>query len=154
MKPTYSEQWQKITSAYLNDKLNPYHPCACFIGNLLNNQMYWIDGRDGGCFIPNHRRDGYMKAIGIIKEESGGLYSPKEIYLMEKNFLSVINNNTTNSNKDIDNIDPARKNHPNYENALYSAMVSTLELLKQIHISKGEDVDNGLVLTKRQTSTT
>jgi hypothetical protein len=40
--------------------------------------------------------------------------------------------------------------HENYENALFNAMCNALEVLKQIHIAWGENVDETPVFKKRE----
>lgn len=140
MQPTYAQQWQKITSAYLNDTLDPYRNCACFIGNMLNGKFSWSLGRtiDGDYrVVPSFNKRHIIIAEECIAKEAGGLYTIEDICRLEDNFLQFA---------------IAAPCSPNYENALYEAMVSTLELLRQIHISKGEDVD-ALPLVKREVKT-
>lgn len=40
--PTFKEQYNKIVNAYLKGELNPWDGCACFVGNLLNNNKLAI----------------------------------------------------------------------------------------------------------------
>lgn len=42
---TFQEQFDKLVKAYMNDKVKPMAPCACFVGNLLNGNMAWSDAR-------------------------------------------------------------------------------------------------------------
>jgi hypothetical protein len=44
------------------------------------------------------------------------------------------------------------RTHPNYEEALFNAFSSTLDMLKEIHITLGEDVES-YTFTKRQLQT-
>jgi hypothetical protein len=41
------------------------------------------------------------------------------------------------------------KENPQYENVLFDAMCAALDILKKIHISRGETINEGLELTKR-----
>lgn len=153
--PTYKEQWQKITSAYLNNELEPYDGCACFIGNMLNKKNSWEDLRGGmpcmgrGYVEPIYGED-YKRGLKFINSEAHGVYTPGNIVKLENNFLGIIYEKCGGDTISDDlGFDKVIKAHPNYEQALYEAMVSTLELLRQIHISKGEDVD-ALPLKRRE----
>lgn len=133
-QPTYETQWQKITSAYVNNTLKPYNECACFIGNLLNGKGAWGMCRDWDFEMDAHLIPGFpgfTEAINFIKKESRGLYTPQQIVDMENNFLNV---------------------YAQYGNeaSLYEAMTSTLELLRQIHLANGDETAIEIPLTKRQ----
>lgn len=125
--PTFQEQYNKIVDAYYKNELKPYIGCACFVGNLLNNKDKWGMARDfvnedtdTDLIIFRETTNPY-RFIGIqcIKEESNDLYSIEDICQLEQNFLRKYSDS-----------DP--------ENSLFNAMETTLELLKQIHESKGE----------------
>lgn len=151
-KPTYKEQFDKITRAYIANELKPYSNCACFIGNLLGGEEWSMCrleyGKVGNSNILLIAF--YMQAIDFIHDMSAGLYSPKNILDMEKNFLEIISFNTSKS-KILG--DPYNKvSHSNYENALFLAMESTLKMLKQIHIDSGEIVDQ-ILFEQRQLQT-
>lgn len=135
--PTYKEQFDKITRAYFSCELWPYNPCACFVGNLLNNTSEWIGGRYGSFENGNHfsYNYNYREGVDSIRKESNNLYSPDEIASLEELFLSSIA-------KDGDNGISA-------ENALYNGMDCTLDALRKIHESKGEVVDT-IPFKKRQ----
>jgi len=130
--PTYKEQFDKITRAYIADELQPTNSCACFIGNLLNNNREWAMGRvfdwknHGIGVVANEHL-----IMLVVNAEANGLYSAQEIVDMEDNFLSIYSDGFQS------------------EDALFHAMESTLEMLKQIHISKGEQVDP-IPFAKRQ----
>jgi len=145
----YEEAWQKITTAYVNDKLNPYMPCACFIGNLLGN-IDWAECRWGEAW----KGEGFPVKFHDYFALKG--YSPREIINMENNFLRIIYEGVGKPSL----FDAIAKNgminiareHPDYEDLLYKAMVSTLEMLRQIHIAKGEVIDE-IPLRKRELQT-
>lgn len=122
--PTYKQQFDKLTVAYIENKVDPYDACACFIGNLLNGKDAWLRCRQGYTYeVSAFRLIVDDKAFSCIREESGGLYTPREIIDMEYNFLYTYGHFGKN------------------ENSLFEAFCSTLEMLKNIHISKGEDVE-------------
>lgn len=152
-QPTYEQQWQKITSAYLNKLLNPYIECACFIGNILSNRRDWSGCRRGeiesgeGYLYPTSPL--YKRADLFIAKQSNNLYTPNIIVTLENNFLKILHINTPGKvaewygGKDV-------VRHPNYENALYEAMTSTLELLRQIHEAAGDETAKEITLQKRE----
>lgn len=143
-KPTYAEQWQKLTEAYVNDRVNAYEPCCCFVGNLLNGTDGWEACRkssDGwGMEVYRHpfvsltlfddTTSMYVDGRESIELHSNGLYKPIDIIQLEQLFLRTYN--TTKN-----------------EESLFKAFCVTLDLLKQIHISKGEVIDETPVFTKR-----
>lgn len=154
-QPTYKEQYDKIVRAYLRNELEPFENCACFIGNLLNGTTMWSVGRKASILRETTRSviTGSIKThlIGVpvcevdsgaclriakisVKAESHGLYEFADIMAMEQNFLFTYL-------KD-------REDWLSADDSLFHALYSTLEMLRLIHISKGEDVD-AIPLTKR-----
>lgn len=148
-RPTYAEQYEKIVQAYLKEQLQPFIECACFIGNLLNGKREWSRARRPD--TPHVHREfeefvspdlvlipsvGPNVSIGLhcIKEEGGGMYEVKDIIAMEQNFLRIYNKGDKS------------------EDALFEAMCSTLEMLRQVHIDKGEIVES-IPLKKRELAT-
>lgn len=146
---TFKEAFDRITTAYLNNELHPYDNCACFVGNLLNGDELWsccrynygIAGK-----VCNVDEEEYQQDIHLIR---GSGYTPSEIMYMENNFLTIIDENTYHSLKK-DGYISVGDDHPDYENALFLAMDSTLEILKSIHQSKGENVDTSVSFSKRK----
>jgi len=136
-KPTFKEQSEKIIQAYLKCEINAGDACACFVGNLLNNKGEWIDGRHSfeyGKVDPN--KNMRSRAIECINQESNSLYTLQEILELEEKFMTERYTRTGND--------------MNREDALFNAMTSTLEMLKQIHISKGEVIEDEITLQKRE----
>lgn len=131
--PSYNEMFNKITEAYISGKLEPCNSCACFIGNMLNGKYGWADKRILSNPIIALKPDEYETVFGF--------YTMSEIVSMEENFLHTINlSDGQKSNK--------------YEDTLFMAMETTLDMLKSIHESKGEIIDEAPVFTKRQLQTT
>jgi len=122
--PMFLEQYSKIVGAYLRDELNPMSVCACFVGNLLNNNCAWNTGNPIGC----------------IEKEANGLYTHEEIKQLERTF-------TYEPDGSAEWFDLSGKILK--EEGLYKAMERTLLLLKKIHESKGEVVESYL-FEKRQ----
>jgi hypothetical protein len=148
MMKTYQEQWQNITSAYVNNEMDPYQCEACFVGNLLRNPV-WALIRDCNTATGN----GQLESSFSCLEEYLHGYTPEEILSLENNFLKILYEETGKPKiLVLRGPNGVVKSHPNYENALYKAMVSTLEILRNIHISRGENVDE-IPLQKRQLAT-
>lgn len=135
---TYKEQFDKLTRAYIAEEVNPYRSCNCFIGNLLGTDEW--------------KRN--------IESEHNGQYSGEEIANMEVNFMSTVKHLTIGgrdnffanafSEREINLLRDSIFTHPNYENALFKAFESTLDMLKLIHIFKGEIINNAPIFIKRQ----
>jgi hypothetical protein len=130
--PTFREQYDKIVGAYLRDELQPLESCACFVGNLLNNTPGW------GTFSWFPHLPVFPPLIRIkdnIRSQSNGLYSLEDIQTLEKCFLG------RRFDDDEPLHAPSEFNQP-YEDRLYRAMERTLLLLRQIHESKGEVIED------------
>lgn len=135
--PLFKEQFDKIITAYFKGTLKPFSQCNCFVGNLLNNNKQWAKcrhlGGDTEEIIERIRAKdkNYSFAESNIKKESNGLYNRFDIIRLEKNFLLTYIRNGKN------------------EEALFEAMSSTLDVLKEIHRSKGEVIEE-IVVEKRK----
>lgn len=153
----YKEAFDVITSAYINETLNPMDACACFIGNLLGSSE-WVPtrfyDRHGRSMPSIHPSISRSFAASFILEKG---YTVEQIVMLENNFLRIARPEIDDA---IDEYYHAFNfglppDFPKYdsEDSLYEAMVSTLEMLRQIHIKNGEDVD-AIPLEKRKLATT
>lgn len=142
--PTFKTQFDKLTRAYIENKIIRTDSCFCFVGNLLNNNSNWANGRGDIYWTDGTRNISAEDCIiskkiisEVIIKEAGGLYTPIEIIMLEGEFMS-------NGRPDqyIDDIDA--------EEALFRGFEKTLELLKQIHISKGENIEEQFEFKKRE----
>lgn len=142
----YKTQFDKLTSAYIAGKVDPYSACGCFVGNLLNNSINWVKARDLDLKVA---KDQTTKTISkeCVDEESNNSYSLQEIYDLERIFLRTYREN----NGDYYAFDSIRGTGATKqdEDALFIAFEKTLEYLKQLHISKGEVIDEIPVFEKR-----
>jgi hypothetical protein len=154
---TFKEAFDLLTRAYISGQVDPWNCTACFVGNLLNSPNWREAHYSTFERIMNMIPTSPTYAYEAMKQWREGVdliisngYTVEETKALEENFLQVIEDHTFV--KDIyDGNDKVE--HPNYENALFLAFESTLELLKRIHISKGEDVDGEFLFTKRQLQT-
>ena len=139
--PTYKEQFDKLTRAYINGEVNPFSPCACFIGNLLNGAREWsVTGECVGNHFGDHVRD-------CILKEANGLYTEDEINELENSFMNEDNGDFPSLWSSLVIVG---KFKDWYEDALFIAFERCLDQLKQIHQSKGEIIDETPVFQKRQ----
>lgn len=136
MQLTYQQAYDKIIEAYFKDEIQPYSGTFCFCGTLCDNDSDWW-------------------GMAILQNLPYNNYRGHELYSMEDALLVTIMNLTQKGeDKYYSLMDGARTaivTHPNYENALFAGMSAALDVLKEIHRSRGEDVDNiSKPFTKRQ----
>jgi len=131
---TYQQAYDKIIQAYFNDEIQPYNSDFCFCGTLA-------DGADNWC-----------RWSDVTKSQ----YTAKQYSLMEIGLLGTISNimgehipemrdNVFANSTDKTDYGSLRKQleaHEKFEDALFQGMCAALEVLKQIHKERGEDVDN------------
>jgi len=115
--PTYKEQFDKITEAYIKGEIEPYRANFCFCGTLCDNSSSWF----GICEVEHHN---YKH------------YNGEEYVMMEVALLDTL--------RDVDRVDIE------WEDKLFEGMVAALEVLKEIHISKGEIIDETPKFSKRE----
>src|SRR5688572_8006171 len=123
---TYKQAYNKIIEAYFKDEIQSYNAEFCFCGTLspVNRYAEWYTS----------------------------LYSSAEYRLMEKALLTIIRDQTVGECAcDIyggtgHTYDNRYKIicHENYETALFNGMCAALEVLKEIHRSRGENVDEDI----------
>lgn len=123
IQPTYEQQWQKITEAYMRNEIQPYHPNFCFCGTLCDNSNDWF--QESG----EYHRD-------------FGIYKGKDFVKMEVALLSK-----TDENVDRGGICISEK--ADYEQAIFEGMVDALEELRKIHEAKGDPTAKPIALQKR-----
>lgn len=126
---TYKQAYDKIIDAYFKDEIEPYNREFCFCGTLgainLNDFLIHWDTR---------------------------LYSNVDYYNMEYALLSTIRDLTVGKNESIYincDRDMVTK-HPNYEQVLFEGMSAALDVLKQIHINRGEIIDEPIETFKKR----
>lgn len=123
---TFQEQFDKLVKAYMNDKVKPMTPCACFVGNLLNGSMAWSDARscavridDSVVFRSKPSKNLRYKAEKSIRLNSDGTYTYDKIMYLERTFMMAWAKNRS-------------------EEGMFEAFEKTLLVLREIHESKGE----------------
>ena len=148
--PSFKEQFDKLTEAYIAGKVNPFRTCACFVGNLLNGNATWTNLKDfhldlqifSTCDIPKRTTDIIERSKQDLQIEGKGLYTIEDIIKLEENFmLFFMNQGMAWLGNEVD---------AEMEECLFQAFYSTLEALRKLHVSKGEVVDETPVFVKRQ----
>jgi hypothetical protein len=129
----YNEAHNKVIDAYFKDEIQPYDGNFCLCGNLSSDCAYsWAGGWNLEYYSEEEYRALEYALLSTIAEQTLG---GKDIYYiyMDQERLEIIN-------------------HPNYEDALFNGMAKGLEVLREIHIKRGEDVDGQLIpqFAKRQ----
>lgn len=129
----YKQAYDKIIDAYFRDEIKPYDLQFCFCGTLAIAD-------------PRRRFDRWNYATACNYSEQP--YSKLEFQKMEAALLVSLGNKSPSifywDGLGID------WDHPDYENRLFIAMSAALDVLKEIHRSRGENVDEELTpFTKR-----
>lgn len=125
---TYKQAYDKIIEAYFKDEIRPNEYDFCFCGTLAGNR-HWTDEGD-----PNY---------------SGAEYSKMELALFSSFPETKITYITGPCFED------QYAYHPettilDYEDKLFAGMSAALDVLKQIHIDRGEIIDEPIPFTQRQ----
>jgi len=126
----FRTQYEKLVKAYINNEVQPWEECACFVGNLLNKNETWgharLNCQEWG-ILSNIQSQVDIASMHIFKE-SDGTYTVQEILDLEKTFMKAIGNWFSWDATD--------------EETLFNAFEKTLLHLRQIHESKGEVIED------------
>lgn len=126
--PTYKQQYDKIIQAYFKDEIKPMSMNFCFCGTLADKV---VDSADGS-----------------QEEWESKDYTMPEFLKMEEALMIGLK---ANKNKNSGwNIFSARTSDADYEERLFEGMCAALEVLKKIHIERGEIIDEDPVFQKRK----
>lgn len=149
---TYQEQFNRLTEAYIKLEVNPFSACNCFVGNLLNNNTMWSNFRSYSALVSSDRPVESCKLVSGWGNKYE--YSLDEVISLERCFLlTYIGNNYNQLNAfitdecdfetEIYGEDPIT--YEEYlviqEEALFKAFEDTLDVLKEIHTKRGENVE-------------
>lgn len=156
---SFKRQFDKLTAAYINDEVNPYDNCACFIGNMLNcgswgKQRVMSHFGNGDLIDPSEcierpfclSKSDVLYSIKII--ENAG-FTREQINNLEETFLQTLYKYGGNQNywQITEN-----QHGQTYEDALFLAFEKTLNILRDMYVSNGwpmgEEVETKFV--KRQ----
>jgi hypothetical protein len=119
---TYKQAYDKIIEAYFKNQIKPLSADFCFCGTLAGGSNRWF-----GESCEWHKDFGNYKGREYVRMEVALFDGLKK------------SSGTEHWYNDM----------PGYEDALFSGMCAALDVLKQIHIERGEIVDDLPSLTKR-----
>lgn len=120
---TYKQAYDKIIDAYFKDEIKPYDPAFCFCGTLCDNSVNWFLNP---C-TEHYTSHGYLG---------------KDFVKMEVALWSTLIN---------DEGQPLHEEGtPEFELELFDGMSAALDVLKEIHESKGEIVDEPIETFKKR----
>lgn len=141
---TYKQAYDKIIEAYFKDQIQPYEPKFCFCGTLSGGSNWergMYNGRELRLMEASLLKTLRAETLGFIGEPVMVEEASPELGC---GHLAYYEPRQTNGS--IEEI----IEHPNYETALFNGMVAALGTLKEIHRSRGEDVDGDIpVFSKR-----
>jgi hypothetical protein len=123
---TYNEAYNKIIEAYFKDEIKPNDMKFCFCGTLANNSTDWYPHLNYGNYTGREYKRMEAALFKAFPETNWGFGLPS----LRQN----------ERNEGIEN----------YEEKLFAGMSAALDVLKQIHIERGEVIDETPVFTKRQ----
>jgi hypothetical protein len=144
---TFKEAYDRLMKAYMSCEVNAFNSKFCICGNLENNDRQWI--RES----LNHKRFG--KCSGLLN------YSGEEYIEMEDAYMGPIiiyfSSNYPNPPDThgysrytslITQYNSGKIDLPGYEDANFEGFCDAIEVLKEIHRTRGENVDD-VVFEKR-----
>jgi len=116
---TFKQAFDKITEAYIKGDIQPYHVDFCFCGTLASRR-----GISWDTSIYSFAQLSAME-FALLEEIRAQTMGGPDMYFRTGNGISR----------------ESVFNHPRYEQALFDGMVKALDVLRKIHISRGEDVE-------------
>jgi hypothetical protein len=129
-KLTYQEAYNKVIDAYFNDYIKPMDANFCICGTLCGNKCSWL-------------------SVRIIKKDHS--YTVEEYERIENallhNFTSLGVEKCYETGYERGhwvyfNLNTELAAHPDYEELLFKGMCDAIEVLKDIHKGRGEDIDS------------
>lgn len=131
---SYKQAYDKIIDAYFKDEIRPMDNSFCFCGMLANNNWDWR------LQFSSPKNQYHYTALEYTLMESALFKGMGEI------LGEVIDNRYSCSEYEQLVEDYSCE----IEDAIFNGMCAALEVLKQIHIDRGEIIDEDLKLTKRE----
>lgn len=144
---TYKQAFDKITEAYIKGEIKPYSKSYCVCGNLSGgrewSRIMSYREFDNDVFVREYSGDKFIERP-MMELRAKHFYSGYEYYAIEDALLTTIKNIAfPDSESKYSTVDLFHEpeDNPKYEEALFKGMCAALEVLKQIHISRGETID-------------
>lgn len=119
---TFKEAENLIFEAYFKDEILPFDNKYCFCGTLSPNES-WASPIINGIFMP------YPYTLDEYTSMEGALFRGMSEVIQDDRHQTMY--------------------HPKYEDAILLGMTYALNVLKDIHLKRGEVIDNSVNLKKR-----
>ena len=123
---TYKQAYDKIIEAYFKDEIKPNDTKFCFCGTLNNNDSSWYS-------------------------EDGFFYKRLELVKMEAALFKAFPETDWEYNRPTFSCE--QELITNYEDKLFEGMCAALEVLREIHINRGENIEGQFEFKKRELAT-
>jgi len=131
----YKEAYDKLINAYFKDQIKPYDRSFCFCGTIGRSyDLGWDHSKYSG--LEYHNMEAAL--LDTISIEM----TPFIPEMRDNKFARSTNRS------DLFEVRKKLEAHPEYENAIFEGFVNALEVLRKIHISRGEIIEP-VKLTKR-----
>lgn len=138
---THKEARDKLVEAYLNDKIHPYDITSCVCGILNDHKGDWFS-----CVVTH-------TALRCHYHNDTQYYSGVELYDMEHALLQHLHEVFKNKTKYDPHVNKVHISKlPNYEDELFIGFCKSLDVLKEIHIRRGENVDEDIPVKRLLTN--
>lgn len=131
---TYQQAYDRIITAYFKGEIEPYNKQFCFCGTLAWQARRYNNSWAHSIYDYSDLKKMEGALLLTISEEMTS-FIPQMKDNKYANMVEDIGMPYTNSLREV------LKKHPKYEDALFKGMCAALEVLKQIHRSRGENVD-------------
>lgn len=118
---TYQQAYDKIIQAYFKDEIKPGIATFCFCGTLCDHTIEWFGSQLNAKHYSSH---GYT-GDDFVRMENALFHNNPFFY------------------------DFHRERDDDYEDLLFLGMSAALDVLKQIHIERGEVINEAPVFHKR-----
>lgn len=125
---TFKQSFDLLTEAYINGEVNPYDSHFCFCGNLENNNVNWQNTK------------GYTNTLYKELNYTADDYIEMELAFMSR-FFKYFGFGVCQNNNTVKQYNSGTLDLPGYEDVLWQAFNDALEVLRQIHIARGEEVE-------------
>lgn len=126
---TYKKAYDLIIDAYFKDEIEPIEPDFCFCGTLSGNSKW--------CTYEYDKKEHYYNLLEYGKMESALL-------------IPLIPFGANRTGNRVGEWGGHLYKYKGYEDALFNGMCQALDVLKSIHESRGEIIDDPITLFNKR----
>lgn len=142
---SFKEQFDKMTALYIHGKVNAFNNEMCFCGNLEDGNIAWSSAKK----IEEDQWEAIRHTCNRSYDYRPLEYTPNQYWEMEAVFMFPISKFLMLRVGSfggacagwIDSYNNSDVSIPEYEDALYQGFTNAIEVLKRIHIARGEKVE-------------